>query len=163
MQPGVSYSAADLKLLNTIALQTAAALENSFLCAEMVESARERAAFAAELQAASNVQQLLLQSASRATPGFQVESVYLPASEVGGDFFLVSPAADGALTAIVGDVSGKGLTAAMRVALILGALRREVSSRSRRDSRRAQQCVDLALPGAAWLHHSMLREDFAGG
>ncbi len=125
--PGVSYSTADLKLLNTIALQAAAALENSFLCAEMVESARERAAFAAELQAASNVQQLLLQSASRATPGFQVESVYLPASEVGGDFFLVSPAADGALTAIVGDVSGKGLTAAMRVALILGALRREVS------------------------------------
>jgi hypothetical protein len=125
--PGVSYSAADLKLLNTIALQTAAALENSFLCAEMVDAARERAAFAAELQAASTVQQLLLQSASRATPGFQVDSVYLPASEVGGDFFLVSPAPDGSLTAIVGDVSGKGLTAAMRVALILGALRREVS------------------------------------
>jgi len=73
------------------------------------------------------VQQLLLQSASRSTPGFQVESVYLPASEVGGDFFLVSPAPDGSLTAIVGDVSGKGLTAAMRVALILGALRRETS------------------------------------
>jgi hypothetical protein len=125
--PGVSYAAADLKLLNTIALQTAAALENSFLCAEMVDAARERASFAAELQAASTVQQLLLQSASRATPGFQVESVYLPASEVGGDFFLVSPAPDGSLTAIVGDVSGKGLTAAMRVALILGALRREVS------------------------------------
>ena len=125
--PGVSYSAGDLKLLNTIALQTAAALENSFLCAEMVDAARERAAFAAELQAASTVQQLLLQSASRATPGFQVDSVYLPASEVGGDFFLVSPAPDGSLTALVGDVSGKGLTAAMRVALILGALRREVS------------------------------------
>ena len=123
-----SYAAADLKLLNTIALQTAAALENSFLCVDMVEAARERAAFAAEFHAASTVQQLLLQGASRSTPGFQVESVYLPASEVGGDFFLVSPAADGCLTAIVGDVSGKGLTAAMRVALILGALRREVSS-----------------------------------
>lgn len=94
---GSSYSAADLKLLNTIALQTAAAVENSLLCAEMVETARERAAFAAELQAASTVQQLLLQSASRPTPGFQVESVYLPASEVGGDFFFVSPAPDGSL------------------------------------------------------------------
>ncbi len=122
-----SYSAANLKLLNTIALQTAAALENALLCAEMVNTARERAAFAAELQAASTVQQLLLQSASRSTPGFRVESVYLPASEVGGDFFLVSPAPDGSLTAIVGDVSGKGLTAAMRVALILGVLRRETS------------------------------------
>jgi hypothetical protein len=122
-----AYSAADLKLLNTIALQTAAAVENSFLCADMVETARERAAYAAELHAASTVQQLLLASASRPTPGFKVDSVYLPASEVGGDFFFVSPAPDGSLTAIVGDVSGKGLTAAMRVAMILGAIRRETS------------------------------------
>jgi Stage II sporulation protein E (SpoIIE) len=121
------YSAADLKLLNTIALQTAAAIANSILCAEMVDAAQARAAFAAELHAASTVQQLLLQSASRPTPGFQVESVYLPASEVGGDFFFVSSATDGSVIAIVGDVSGKGLTAAMRVAMILGALRRESS------------------------------------
>jgi hypothetical protein len=124
---GATYSAGDLKLLNTIALQTAAAIANSILCAEMVDAARIRAAFAAELHAASTVQQLLLQGASRPTPGFQVESVYLPASEVGGDFFFVSPAPDGSVTAIVGDVSGKGLTAAMRVAMILGALRRETS------------------------------------
>jgi hypothetical protein len=126
-EPDASYSAADLKLLNTIALQAAAATENAALCAEMVESARERAAYAAELQAASSVQQLLLQGASRPTPGFQVDSVYLPASEVGGDFFYVQPAPDGSLLAIVGDVSGKGLTAAMRVAMILGVLRRETS------------------------------------
>jgi GAF domain-containing protein len=124
---GTSYSAGDLKLLNTIALQAAAAIENALLCAAMVESARERAAYAAELQAASTVQQLLLQSASRATPGFGVDSVYLPASEVGGDFFFVAPAPDGSITAVIGDVSGKGLTAAMRVAMILGALRRETS------------------------------------
>ena len=124
---GATYAAADLKLLNTIALQTAASVENSILCAQMVDAARDRAAYAAELQAASSVQQLLLASASRPTPGFQVDSVYVPASEVGGDFFFVSPAPDGSLTAIVGDVSGKGLTAAMRVAMILGALRRETS------------------------------------
>jgi GAF domain-containing protein len=125
--PDTSYSARELKLLSTIALQAAAAVENALLCAAMVESARERAAYAAELQAASTVQQLLLQNASQATPGFGVESVYLPASEVGGDFFFVAPAPDGSITAVVGDVSGKGLTAAMRVAMILGALRRETS------------------------------------
>jgi GAF domain-containing protein len=124
---GASYSAANLKLLNTIALQTAAAIANAILCAEMVDAAQARAAFAAELHAASTVQQLLLQSASHLTPGFQVDSVYLPASEVGGDFFFVSSAPDGSLTAVVGDVSGKGLTAAMRVAMILGVLRRETS------------------------------------
>jgi serine phosphatase RsbU (regulator of sigma subunit) len=122
-----SYSAANLKLLNTIALQTAAAIENAHLADEMVETARERAAYAAELQAASSVQQLLLQGASRPTPGFRVDSVYLPASEVGGDFFFVRPAPDGSILAIIGDVSGKGLTAAMRVAMILGVLRREDS------------------------------------
>jgi GAF domain-containing protein len=127
VDPNASYSAGDLKLLNTIALQAAAAIENALLCAEMVKTARERAAYAAELQAASTVQQLLLQSASQATPGFKLESVYLPASEVGGDFFFVAPAPDGSITAVIGDVSGKGLTAAMRVAMILGALRRETS------------------------------------
>ena len=125
--PAASYSAANLKLLNTIALQTATAIEKSLLAAEMVSNARERAAIAAELHAASTVQQLLLQSASRPTPGFLVDSVYLPASEVGGDFFYVAPAPDGSITAIAGDVSGKGITAAMRVAMILGALRRETS------------------------------------
>jgi hypothetical protein len=125
---GASYSSPDLKLLNTIALQTAAAVDNALLVAEMVEAARHRAAYAAELQAASTVQQLLLQGASRSIPGFDVEPVYVPASEVGGDFYLVYPTPDGSLIAIVGDVSGKGLTAAMRVALILGALRRETST-----------------------------------
>ena len=152
--PSTSYSAGDLKPLNTIALQAAAAIENALLCAEMVESARERAAYAAELQAASTVQQLLLQSASQVTPGFEVESVYLPASEVGGDFFFVAPAPDGSITAVVGDVSGKGLTAAMRVAMILGALRRETSCDPGDVLSGAQQRSHHA--GPAWLYHRVL-------
>jgi serine phosphatase RsbU (regulator of sigma subunit) len=51
----------------------------------------------------------------------------LPASEAGGDFFYIEPAGDDSIIAIVGDVSGKGLTAAMRVAMILGVLHREDS------------------------------------
>ena len=124
---GAAYSAANLKLLNTIGLQTGTAIRNAMLCAEMVDSAAARAAYAAEMKAASSVQQMLLQSASRPTPGFHVDSIYLPASEVGGDFFFVQPGPDGSLLAIIGDVSGKGLTAAMRVSMILGVLRRETS------------------------------------
>ena len=92
---------------------------------------RERAAIANEIEAARTMQQLLLAQSNQSTPGFQVESVYLPAGEVGGDFFLVSPCAvpgeEPSLTIIVGDVSGKGLRAAMRVSMILGVLRREPS------------------------------------
>lgn len=98
-----------------------------FLVLRTVRIARERAAAATEMQAVKTLQGLLLARASQATPGYAVETVYRPAQEVGGDFFLVSPGPDGAIVAIVGDVSGKGLLAAMRVSLILGALNRETS------------------------------------
>ena len=104
-----------------------------FLILRTVRLARARAVLAAEIAAAQSVQQLLLARSTHPTPGFLVETAYHPASEVGGDFFLIStdPAATpdhpGALLIIVGDVSGKGLSAAMRVAMILGVLRRETS------------------------------------
>jgi sigma-B regulation protein RsbU (phosphoserine phosphatase) len=98
-----------------------------FIVLRTLRIARARAEAASEIEAAKTVQQVLLARASQPTPGFTVESVYRPASQVGGDFFLVSPGPDGSLVAIVGDVSGKGLLAAMRVSMILGVLRREVS------------------------------------
>jgi len=98
-----------------------------FLVQRTVRIARERTRAAAELEAARTTQQLLLSRSSQPTPGFHVETIYHPASEVGGDFFLVTACPGGGLFAIVGDVSGKGLIAAMRVAMILGVLRREDS------------------------------------
>jgi sigma-B regulation protein RsbU (phosphoserine phosphatase) len=98
-----------------------------FLILRTVRLARTRAALAAEFAAAQHVQHLLLTGSSHPTPGFVVETAFHPAAEVGGVFFLVTPFEDGSLLAIVGDVSGKGLTAAMRVAMILGILRRETS------------------------------------
>ncbi len=84
---------------------------------------REQARSAAELDAARSVQSLLIPAEAPSTPGFAVESVYLPASEVGGDFFQIQPGEDGSLLLVVGDVSGKGLKAAMTVSAIVGALR----------------------------------------
>jgi serine phosphatase RsbU (regulator of sigma subunit) len=112
-----------------------------FLVLRTVSIARERAHAAAELEAARTTQQLLLARSSQSTPGFKVESVYYPASEVGGDFFLVSPGADGSLIAIVGDVSGKGIIAAMRVAMILGVLRREDSRSPSQSLRNLNQAL----------------------
>lgn len=96
-----------------------------FLVLRTVRIAQSRAAMASDLHAVQSVQEILLARASHDTPGFRVDHVYHPASEVGGDFFLVSPGPDGSVTAILGDVSGKGLVAAMRVSMILGVLRRE--------------------------------------
>ncbi|MHB1936355.1 MAG: SpoIIE family protein phosphatase [Acidobacteriaceae bacterium] len=84
---------------------------------------REEQRLVGELEAARGMQSLLVPATPPVTPGFQVESVYIPASEVGGDFFQVQPGDDGSLLVVVGDVSGKGLKAAMTVSTIVGALR----------------------------------------
>jgi len=80
----------------------------------------------AEFEAARQMQQSLVPPAAGAA-GFAVASVYLPSREVGGDFFWTVPAGDGSLLLVAGDVSGKGLKAAMTVATIAGALRNESS------------------------------------
>lgn len=76
-----------------------------------------------EFAAARSIQLLLIPATAPSTPGFTVESVYVPATEVGGDFFQVLPGDNDSLLVVVGDVSGKGLTAAMTVSTIVGSLR----------------------------------------
>ena len=94
-----------------------------FLVLRTLRIARRNAQVSTELEAARATQQLLLARSTEATPGFDVQTVYHPASEVGGDFFAVQPAGSGSLLVAVGDVSGKGIQAAMTVSEILGALR----------------------------------------
>lgn len=86
-----------------------------------VQHDQERAA--SELAAARSVQELMISKEQQHTPGFEVDSVYNPATEVGGDFFHVESTGDGGLLVVLGDVAGKGLQAAMRVSMIMGALR----------------------------------------
>ncbi|MDQ1452563.1 MAG: hypothetical protein QOK38_2429 [Acidobacteriaceae bacterium] len=56
----------------------------------------------------------------------------------GGDFFQVIPHADGSLLIVVGDVSGKGIAAAMLVAVLVGTIRTRADGRSCRHSRDTQ-------------------------
>lgn len=85
---------------------------------------REQERASSELDAARSVQELLIPQEKIAAPGFEVESVYSPANEVGGDFFHVYAAGHEGLLVVIGDVAGKGLKAAMNVSLLIGALRR---------------------------------------
>jgi serine phosphatase RsbU (regulator of sigma subunit) len=87
-----------------------------------VQRDQERAS--SELAAARSVQELMIPQEKIQTPGFEVDSIYNPANEVGGDFFHVQPIEDGGLLVILGDVAGKGLKAAMNVSMLMGALRR---------------------------------------
>jgi hypothetical protein len=85
---------------------------------------RDRERASSELAAARSVQELLIPREKIATPGFEVDSVYNPANEVGGDFFHVQAVGHDGMLVVIGDVAGKGLKAAMNVSLLMGALRR---------------------------------------
>ena len=81
----------------------------------------DRQRLASELSAARNIQQTLLAHSNFA--GAPVEAVYEPANEVGGDFYQVLATNDGGHLVLLGDVSGKGLNAAMLVSVVMGASR----------------------------------------
>jgi hypothetical protein len=76
-----------------------------------------------EFQSAREMQQRLVPQTLPAIPGYRIETAYLPAAEVGGDFYQVIPMESGATMIVLGDVSGKGLKAAMTGTLAIGALR----------------------------------------
>ena len=76
----------------------------------------------AEFDAAREVQQRLVVPPPT-VPGFRMASAYFPAILVGGDFYHIHPDDNDGLLLVVGDVSGKGLRAAMAVSAIVGALR----------------------------------------
>jgi hypothetical protein len=84
---------------------------------------REQARSAAELDAARLLQRQLVPAALPNLPGISIEAAYHPANEVGGDFYQVLEQPGNAFLIVLGDVSGKGLKAAMTATLALGALR----------------------------------------
>jgi hypothetical protein len=83
----------------------------------------EKATLDSEMSAAREIQRVIVPEDLPRIAGYAIESVYHPASEVGGDFFQVVPLKSGRTLVVIGDVSGKGLRAAMIVSMIVGALR----------------------------------------
>ena len=90
------------------------------------DSTTRQNAMEQEFKSARELQQVLIPESLPALPGFAFTSSYRPAQEVGGDFFQVIPLEgeyEGSTLILLGDVSGKGLRAAMTVSLIVGAAR----------------------------------------
>ncbi len=104
-----------------------------------VENRRQQSALEQEYKNALEIQQVLIPEKLPAVPGFTVTSAYKPAQQVGGDFFQIIPLDGGSTLVILGDVSGKGLRAAMAVSLIVGAVRALVEN----DSRPAKLLTEL--------------------
>jgi hypothetical protein len=86
-------------------------------------TSREQQRLASALQAAHDIQHRLVPVDIPSLGGLHTEVAYLAAEEVGGDFCQVLPRPDGSILVAIGDVSGKGLQAAMLGTLAVGALR----------------------------------------
>jgi hypothetical protein len=114
---GISLSLQQITgLLSTLALSI-------LLVRRWVRSAHAQRQMTIEMKQAQEVQQVLIPDAVPQISGFSIQSVYQPAGQVGGDFFQILPAPQGGVLLCIGDVSGKGMPAAMTVSLLVGTLR----------------------------------------
>ena len=104
---------------------------------------------ASEMESARTVQQVLIPTEIPSVPGFDIQCVYRPAGHVGGDFFQIIPIASGGTLIVIGDVSGKGMPAAMTVSLPGGYLAhsRSLHTKSIGDSERHESAHAGAQPG----------------
>jgi len=95
----------------------------AILILRFARTRRDEERLKSELEAARTVQQVLIPEEIPSIPGFGLECIYKPAGQVGGDFFQILPAPNNGALVVIGDVSGKGMPAAMAVSLLVGTVR----------------------------------------
>jgi serine phosphatase RsbU (regulator of sigma subunit)/anti-sigma regulatory factor (Ser/Thr protein kinase) len=117
------YSTDDRRLLDNLATQAAPALRVAQLVREQQAQARERERVDQELRVARLIQQTLLPRNLPALPGWQLAAYYQPARAVGGDFYDFLSFDDGRLGMVIGDVTDKGVPAALVMATTRSILR----------------------------------------
>src|SRR5215207_2831023 len=117
------YSSDDRKLLDNLAAQAAPALRVGQLVREQEAEAATRQRFEQELEVARLIQQNFLPKELPDLPGWQVAAYYRPAREVGGDFYDVIALPDGRVGFVVGDVTDKGVPAALVMSATRSVLR----------------------------------------
>lgn len=109
----------DLEFLTSIAKQSSVAIENAFLYEELAEQERLKH----ELQIARQIQLASLPQSTPIMDGLEIDGISVPALEVGGDYFDYLNGQPNEITVIVGDVSGKGTSAALYMSKVQGILR----------------------------------------
>ncbi len=109
----------DRRTLSLFANQAAIALEN----ARLHKLALDKERLEREMELAAEIQQQILPKVKTTIPGFEVAGWNRPARQVGGDYFDIRPLPEGHFALVVGDVTGKGMPAALLVSTLHSALR----------------------------------------
>jgi len=117
------YSRSDRRLLSSVALQTGLAIENSTLVHTLAQESAQRQRIAREIEIARQVQERLLPQSYPVVAGVDFAGLSRTAQEVGGDYYDFIPLDSGRLGIAIGDVSGKGISAALLMAGLRASLR----------------------------------------
>jgi serine phosphatase RsbU (regulator of sigma subunit)/anti-sigma regulatory factor (Ser/Thr protein kinase) len=118
-----SYSTDDRRLLGSLASQVAPAMKVAQLVQEQQVEAKERERLNQELQVAALIQQTLLPKELPRIRGWQVDAFYRPARAVGGDFYDFVDIDEHRIGVVIGDVTDKGVPAALVMATCRAMLR----------------------------------------
>ena len=121
------YSSDDRRLLTTLAAQAAPAIRVAQLVREQAHEAAERERLEQEMRVATLIQQQFLPRQLPDLPQWQIAAYYGPARAVGGDFYDFIEMRDGRIGIAVGDVTDKGVPAALVMARTHSVLRAEAS------------------------------------
>jgi sigma-B regulation protein RsbU (phosphoserine phosphatase) len=121
------YSRADLRLLKSVATQTGLALENAQLVTAIADEVAQRERLNSEVQIARDVQERLFPQKLVPIPGITYAGACRPAFGVGGDYYDFLALPGGRLGIAIGDVSGKGIAAALTMASLQASLRSEAT------------------------------------
>lgn len=117
------YSRVDLQMLGAVASQTGLALENARLMENIRQEVAQRERLNRELEIARDVQQRLFPQTLPNVEGLDFAGYCRPAFGVGGDYYDFIKLSDGCMGIAIGDVSGKGIAAALMMASLQASLR----------------------------------------
>jgi phosphoserine phosphatase RsbU/P len=123
------FSKTDIRLLDSVGAQTGLALENGRLTEAIKAEAAAREKRNRELELAREVQERLFPQEFPNLPGFDYAAKCRPALVVGGDYYDFIPVSDTGLVIAIGDVSGKGISAALLMATLRAFLRGQTIDR----------------------------------
>src|SRR6478735_1298 len=139
------YSADDRKLLTTLAAQAAPAIRVAQLVREQAVEIEARERLEQEMRVATLIQQQFLPRELPQLPDWQVAAYYGPARAVGGDFYDFIALPDGRIGIVVGDVTDKGVPAALIMARTQSVLRGE-APRLLSPSKVLERANEILLP-----------------
>lgn len=136
------WAEATTQLLDSVAEQIALAISQAKLYQRIQMQTQQ---MRAELEVARQIQTNLLRQSLPTIDNIRIQARCLPAREVGGDFYEIFSHPQGDIWLAVGDVSGKGVPAALFMASAISVLRRELSQERSPSPEKVMQNLNRSL------------------